>query len=143
MLVVCSISEDVILGMPFLIGHHCTTTLTLPVLLADGKDLMNSVQVTHQVVILPKTTTTLHCRITAQNFSPLRLVEGHAEGLPIATSVNQPQSKGQMVARYLNPTGQHLTLRAGSTIIWNLYCRGNRASTGPTTGNCPHSLSDP
>lgn len=97
--VVSWVSEDVILGMPFFTAHSCSLDFARPVLLVDGKEL---------------TRTDQHGRML--NFCPLCLVEGHPEKLPVATSLNQLQNNGQMIAQYLSPTEQPLIFRAGTTI---------------------------
>ena len=56
------------------------------------------------------------CRVTSRNFCPLGLVEALPEGVPLATSLNQPDEKGQLVVRCLNPSKQPLELKSGAVI---------------------------
>lgn len=123
---VSRISEDSILGMSFLTAQRCSIDFTRPILLLDARFLLSDVQVTCKVMIPPRIETTLPCLVTTRKFCPLGLVEGCAESLPVATSLNQPKSNGQMVARCMNPIEQPLILRAGSTI--------GRPDTGPSIG---------
>ena len=124
--VVSRISEDAILGMPFLVAHNCAMEFNQSTVQVDGKRLkctdrhgrllVSSVQVTHELVVPPRTEMTVPCRVTTRNFCPLGVIEGQADGLPIATSLNRPGVHGKMVARCLNLTNQPMTLRAGATI---------------------------
>lgn len=77
---------------------------------------MSSIKFTREVVILPRTETTLLCPVTSRSFCFLRLIEKRSESLHMATSLNRPQKNGQIVARCIISTKQPLTLRAGSTI---------------------------
>jgi hypothetical protein len=120
--VVSRISEDAILGMPFLIHHQCALDFSRPVVRVSGKELLctdrygrlllNQVQ----VVIPPRTEKTVTGRVTSRNYCPVGLVEAQVDGPPIATSLNQPGSKGHLVMRCMNPTNQPLRLKAGATI---------------------------
>lgn len=93
--VVNQISEDTILGMPFLITQNSHLHFVQPILLVDGRELtctdrhgrllMSNVQVIQ---------TALLCRVTARNFCPLSLVESHPEYLPFVTSLSRLQKIG-------------------------------------------------
>ena len=124
--VVSRINEDAILGMPFLVAHNCSMEFQLPIIQVDGQKLKctdrhgrlltSSVQVTRELVVPPRTEMTVPCRVTTRNFCPLGVIEGQADGLPIATSLNRPGAHGKVVARCLNLTGQPMRLKAGTTI---------------------------
>lgn len=58
----------------------------------------------------------IQCRVTAQNFCPIRLNEGQPGTLPTESSLNQPEENGRVVARCMNCTEPYLTFKAGSTI---------------------------
>jgi hypothetical protein len=98
--VVSRISEDAILGMPFLISHRCALDFGRPVVRVDGKELQctdrhgrllaNLVQVVRDVVIPPRTEQTVTGRVTSRNYCPMGLVEAQIDGPTIATSLNLP-----------------------------------------------------
>ena len=112
--VVSRISEDAILGMPFLVAHNCAMEFNQSTVQVDGKRLkctdrhgrllVSSVQVTRELVVPPRTEMTVPCRVTTQNFCPLGVIERQTDGLPIATSLNRPGVRVKMVARCLNLT---------------------------------------
>ena len=96
--VVSRINENVILGMPFLVAHNCALEFNQPIVQIDGKKLKctdgrlleSIVQVTHELVVPPRTEMTVPCRVTTRNFCPVGVTEGQTDGLPIATSLNRP-----------------------------------------------------
>ena len=124
--VVSQISEDAILGMPFLVAHNCSMDFNQPVVQVDGRKLtctdrhgrllLSNLQVTREVVVPPRTEMNIQCRVAAKNFSPVGLIEGNPGGLPVASSLNRPSWDGGVVARCLNLTEQPMMLRAGSVI---------------------------
>ena len=99
-LVVSRISEDVILGMPFLARHSCTIDFNSTKAIVDGKQiectdrhgrrLSSLVQVIRETTILPETEMTLQYRVTAREYCPVGLIEGKTDRLCLATSVNRP-----------------------------------------------------
>ena len=112
--VVSRSSEDAILDMPFLVAHICAIEFDQPIVHVDGRRLkctdwhgrllVSSVQVTHELMVPPRTEMTVPCRVTTQNFCPLGVIERQTDGLPIATSLNRPGVRVKMVARCLNLT---------------------------------------
>ena len=124
--VISRISEDAILGMPFLTTHNCTMEFENATLSISGKELRctdrygrlltNNVQVVRNVTIPARTEMAILGRVTSRNYSPIGLVEGRPEGPLIATSVNMPNEKGKVVVRCLNPTEQPLIIPSGTTI---------------------------
>ena len=74
-LVVSRISEDVILGMPFLAHHSCTIDFNSTKVVVDGRQiectyrhgrrLTSSVQLIQETTIPPETEMTLQCWVTA------------------------------------------------------------------------------
>ena len=125
-LVVSRISEDVILGMPFLAQHSCTIDFNSTKVIVDGRQiectdrhgrrLSSSVQLIRETTIPPETEMTLQCRVTAKEYCPVGLIEGKTDGLCLATSVNRPDHQGRVMVRCLNPAGQPLQVRAGTTV---------------------------
>lgn len=85
-LVVSQISEDVILGMPFLEAHGCLVNFGKATIRLAGQDLACNdregrrlrtlVQVLRQQHIPPQSEKLLVARVTARNYGPLGLVEG-------------------------------------------------------------------
>ena len=124
--IISQISEDAILGMPFLVERRCTMDFHRPVLKLDGQEvkctdrqgrlLANHIQAIKGEVLPPESEKTIMCRVTSRNFCPLGLVEALPEGVPLATSLNQPNEKGQLVVRCLNPSKQPLELRSRAVI---------------------------
>ena len=125
-LVVSRISEDVILGMPFLAHHSCSIDFNSTKVVVDGRQiectdrhgrrLTSSVQLIRETTIPPETEMTLQCRVTAREHCPVGLIEGKADGLCLATSVNRPDHQGRVMVRCLNPANQPLQVKAGTTI---------------------------
>ena len=56
------------------------------------------------------------CRLTSRNQCPVGIVEGTTEESMLATSLNKPNSKGQVKVNCINPTNQPINLTAGNTI---------------------------
>ena len=87
--VVSSISEDAILGMPFLAAHNCTMDFGRPVLTINGRELTctdrhgwllaSRVQICWGVTISPETETNILCRLTSRNHCPIGMVEGDTD----------------------------------------------------------------
>ena len=111
--VVGRVSEDVILGMPFLAKHQCTMTFDFPILSIAGKQvpctdrhgrqLTSGVQTVRTVLIPPKTEQMVLARITSLKHSPMGLVEGTGHKIPLASSLHKPNSEGQIWTRCINP----------------------------------------
>ncbi|XP_067940642.1 uncharacterized protein [Watersipora subatra] len=123
--VVSSISEDGILGMPFLADHGCkmdfgqpTITiqdLVMPRVDRYGRLLQNKVQLVRSVEIPARSEMTVQCRITTRNYYPVGIVESGGK-IPLATSLNQPHKDGRIVVRCMNPLDQPLRIPAGKTV---------------------------
>ena len=124
--VVSQISEDAILGMPFLVEQGCAMDFTKPVIQLGGQEvrctdrlgrlLFNRIQALRGEIIPPRTEVALLCRVASQNFCPVGMVEPLPGGVLLATSLNQPNQKGQLLVRCLNPTDQPLELKSGTAI---------------------------
>ena len=124
--IISQISEDAILGMPFLVERRCAMDFKRPVLKIDGQEvkctdrqgrlLANSIQAVRQEVLPPESEKTILCRVTSHNYCPLGIVEALSEGIPIAASLNQPNQKGQILVRCLNPSKTPLELKSGVVI---------------------------
>ena len=122
--VVGRVSEDVILGMPFLSEHQCGMTFGIPIITIAGKQirctdrhgrqLSNEVQVVRPVTVDPKTERVVLARITTRSYCPLGMVEGTSDKLPLAASLNTPNEKGHIWARCINPGNEPLTLLPGA-----------------------------
>ena len=124
--VVSQISEDAILGMPFLVEQGCSMDFTKPVIQLGGHEvkctdrlgrlLFNRIQALKGEVIPPRSEVTLLCRVASKSYCPVGLVEPLPGGVPLATSLNQPDEKGRLIVRCLNPTDQPVELKNGTTI---------------------------
>lgn len=124
--VLSRISEDAILGMSFLTYHDCSMDFEQPMLQVDeqeltgtdrhGKLLLSNEQVVREVGFPTRTEMNVQRRVTTKNHNHVVLIESQSGVLPVATSLNQPRSNGQAVARILKFTEQLIQLGAGSTI---------------------------
>ena len=56
------------------------------------------------------------CWVTTKNFCLLRVIEGQADGLSMAKSLNSSGAHGKIVARSLNLIGLPMRLKAGTII---------------------------
>ena len=124
--IISQLNEDAILGMPFLVERQCRMDFKRPVLLLDGQELKctdrqgrllsNQIQAVRREVLLPESEKTVLCRVTSRNYCPTGLVEAFPEGVPLAASLNTPNSKGQLLVRCLNPSKQPVELKSGAVI---------------------------
>ena len=123
--IVSQISEDAILGMPFLISHNCNIEFSQPVIsLRDRKltctdkygRLMVSKVHTWKVTIPPLSEIRVAGRISASNYVPVGMIEGSDLHIPVAYSLNQPGDKGDVAAQCLNPENHPIELAAGHVI---------------------------
>ena len=124
--VISQISEDAILGMPFLTNHDCRIEFTKPVVTFGGRELVctdrygrlmvSRVQTVRKVTIPPQTEVALSCRLTSHNYAPEGLIESSSDKVVLASSINRPGEKGSVLVRCMNPTNQPLELPAGTTI---------------------------
>ena len=124
--VVSQISEDAILGMPFLAARDCTMRFDRPVVTLEGRELpctdrfgrslTSSVQVLRNVTLEPGTEAAIRCRVSAEKHFPLGIIEGRSAELPIATSLNKPDDRRQVIVRCLNATNSVRVVRAGTTV---------------------------
>ena len=124
--VVSQISEDAILGMPFLVEQGCSMDFTKPVVQLGGHEvkctdrlgrlLFNRIQAMRGRTIPPKSEAVVLCRVASKSYCPVGIVEALPGGVPLATSLNQPNEKGQLLVRCLNPTDQPLELKNGTAI---------------------------
>jgi hypothetical protein len=111
--VISKIKEDAILGMPFLVAHHCAIEFRKPALVIDGQSLLCtdrhgrqftcSVQVVRDTSIPPGAEMMVTCRVTSRDYTPRGVVEGTDSRLLVAASLNKPRQKGQLQMRCLNP----------------------------------------
>ena len=124
--IISQINEDAILGMPFLVERKCAMDFQRPVLMLNGQEvkctdrqgrlLANRIQAVRGEVIPPESEKTILCKVTSRNYCPVGLVEALPEGVPLAASLNQPNDKGHLLVRCLNPSGQPIELRSGTVI---------------------------
>ena len=124
--VVSQISEDTILGMPFLANHDCRMDFTKPVVTIRKRELVctdrygrlmaSRVQTVKKITIPPRTEVNLSCRLTSHNHVPEGIIESLSDKVVLASSVNRPGVKGAVLVQCLNPTSQPLELPAGTTI---------------------------
>ena len=124
--VVSQISEDAILGMPFLAAHSCKMEFGNPIIEVQGKKLqctdrhgrllVSQVQVWREVTVQPGTEASIVCRVTSRNYAPIGVIIGCKEDIPIAASLNKPDDKGKVIVRCLNLTSQPLKVPAGYTL---------------------------
>ena len=124
--VVGRVSEDIILGMPFLSEHQCTMTFGVPIISIAGKQirctdrhgrqLSNDIQAVRGVTIEPRSEKVILARVTTQSYCPLGVVEGVSDRLPLAASLSAPNDKGRIWTRCMNPGREPLTLLPGETI---------------------------
>ena len=107
------VSEDVVLGMPFLAKHQCMMIFDFPVLSIAGKQvpctdrhgrqLTSDIQAVRTVLIPPKMEQIVLARITSLKHSPMGLVEGMGHKIPLTSSLHKPNPEGQIWARCMNP----------------------------------------
>ena len=64
------------------------------------------VQLLREVTIPPNSEMLLQGRVAARRYPLLGLVEAQPDGPLVATSFNQPDAKGRLLVRCLNPTSQ-------------------------------------
>ena len=124
--VVGAISEDAILGMPFLTDHGCSLDFSRPTLKLAGRELtctdrhgrllLSKVQILRDTMLPPNTEVLVNGKVNSQNFFPLGVVEAQQDGPMLAASVSRPDEKGRLVVRCLNPTDQPWRLKAGTAI---------------------------
>ena len=97
--VVGRISEDVILGMPFLSDRRCTILKVMVrstgVLTGMG-DLVNDVQVVRQTILAPAKKQVVLVRVTSRSYCPVGIVESVGEHLLVAASLNIPKKRGRI-----------------------------------------------
>ena len=124
--IISQINEDAILGMPFLVEHRCAMDFHRPILKLDGQEvkctdrqgrlLANHIQAIRGEVLPPESEKTIMCRVTSRNYCPIGLVEALPEGVPLAASLNQPNEKGQLLVRCLNPSKLPVELKSGAVV---------------------------
>ena len=66
--------------------------------------------------IPPMTKVTKLGRLNNHNFCPMGIVERVKDGTPVASSLGQPNPKGQLLVRCLNAMEEAITLAAGCTV---------------------------
>ena len=159
-LVVSRISEDIILGMPFLANHNCSIDFNSTRVTIDGRQiectdrhgrqLISPVQLVRDTTVPPETEMTLQCRVTARMPCPIGLIEGRTDGLCLATSVNQPDPQGKVMVRCLNPANQPLRVKAGTVVgVYTSIAEKDISEAEPLDGSpvpdearLPHHLVD-
>lgn len=87
--VVSKLSEDAILGMPFLSKHQCTMAFGKPMLQINGHELkctdkhghllVNPVQVVRPSKVPPLSEMMVECRVSSHNACPMGMMEGTFE----------------------------------------------------------------
>ena len=124
--VISQISEDVILGMPFLTANQCAMEFGRPILRMGNRELVctdrhgrllvSSVQVIRDVTIPTNSEMIVQGRVTARQYPAMGMVEARPDGPMVAASFNQPDERGRLFIRCLNPTGQLRVLTGGSVL---------------------------
>ena len=124
--VVSEIREDVILGMPFLVDHHCAMEFRTPALVVDGRvlactdrqgrQLTCSVQVVRATTLAARAEVVVSCRVTSKRYAPQGMVEGSDGALLVAASLNKPDGKGGLKVRCINLTECPVDLQSGAVI---------------------------
>lgn len=153
------ISENAILGMPFLEKHKCQMNFGEATLhLANqglacngcyGRWLRSHIQVVNQQQIPPGSKKLLTARITTRTHGPLGLVEGGNFSVSVASCISAPNDRGQITICCINPTGQTLQVGAGTvaghytTMEETDIQRGENmtGAVGLTTGTLPTHMS--
>jgi hypothetical protein len=118
--IISQISEDIILGMPFLVKNKCEIKFERPILTMGDRELVCTdkhgrllickVQVPRKLELLPGRETTTKCRLVAQNFCPLGTIERQSDDILIAASLNAPTKKRRGDgAMYESRKGCHYT----------------------------------
>ena len=152
-LVVSQISEDIILGMPFIANHNCSIDFHSTRVMVDGRQiecmdrhgrqLTSSVQLVRETTIPPETEMTLQCRVTAKMPCPIGLIEGRTDGLCLATSVNQPDSQGKVMVRCLNLASQPFRVKAGTVVrVYTSITEKDISEAEPLDGSLEQNEAD-
>ena len=152
-LVVSQISEDIILGMPFIANHNCSIDFHSTRVMVDGRQiecmdrhgrqLTSSVQLVRKNTIPPETEMTVQCRVTAKMPCPIGLIEGRTDGLCLATSVNQPNSQGKVMVRCLNPANQPSRVKAGTVVgVYTSITEKDISEAEPLDGSLEQNEAD-
>lgn len=127
---VCSITDDAILGISFLREHECTLEfsksvltvgkLELPCVDRYGRQLVTKIQVYRTVHVAPGKECNITGRVDTNNGSPFGLVEEYPKGpaVAVAASLGKPDAKGRLPVRCYNPGPQPIVLNAGTVIGW-------------------------
>ena len=106
------ISEDAILGMPFLANHHCRMDFTKPVVTIRERELVctdryewlmaSRVQTVKKITISLRIKVALSCQLTSHNHAPEGIIESLNDKVVLRNSVNRPGVKGAVIVRCLN-----------------------------------------
>ena len=134
--VVSQISEDGILGMPFLTARDCTLLFNRPSLMMQDKELpctdrygralVCGVQVLKDVHLGPGAETVVLCKMNASKYPVMGMIESRLPELPVAASLNRPCDKGHILVRCLNATFEPILVRAGTTVAdYSEVCDGD------------------
>ena len=147
--VVGKISEDVILGMPFLTDHQCTMVFGTSTVLIEGKEvrctdrhgrqLVSEIQVERPVILEPHTEQMVLARVISPNYCPVGLVESGGQQVPIATSLSTPDSKGCLWVRGINLGSHSIQLKQGEPLGTYTAVAGEQA---PETDVCQIETTD-
>ena len=118
--------EDIILGMSFLTRQDCSLDFRRGVLELQGKKLMCTdrqgrplvckVQVYKEVEIPPFEEVTVAGRVPETAACLQGVIEGQNDKLLLAASLNQPDEKGRILLRCLNPSNEPMKLAAGTVV---------------------------
>ena len=141
--VVGQADEDVILGMPFLTHQDCAMDFKRQTLVLQkkelkctdrlGRALVSTVQVYKAVEVPPRHEVVVTGRVTDRAARLPGIIEGQAEGteLMIAASLVEPDDKGRVLLRCINPSDQPLELKAGSVVgEWTAVAEEDVQSAG-------------
>ncbi|XP_067949417.1 uncharacterized protein [Watersipora subatra] len=124
--IVSQISEDAILGVPFLISHRCHVEFDQPVISIEdrklsctdkyGRLMVSKVHTWKKVTIPPLSEIIVAGKMSARNYVPVGIIEGSDPHLPVARSLNQPGDQGDVAVQCLNPGNHPIELAAGQVI---------------------------
>ncbi|XP_067949880.1 uncharacterized protein [Watersipora subatra] len=125
-LVVCALKEDAILGMPFLVDHRCEMDFQQPTLVVngqrlvctdrEGRPLVSKMQILRTTTLPPQSEILVGGRLTTTSYQPVGLIEGANQKYMVAASLLQPDERGRVAVRCMNPTDHPVDVTAGSIL---------------------------
>jgi len=124
--VLSKLTEDAILGMPFLKRHGCHIDFNRSIVLADGNELacvdkfgrplIGGVQAVRNCTVPGRSRATIHCRVNNRQLSGLGFVEGTHAKIRLASSLNQLTERGEILVQCVNPFTESVDIPSGSLL---------------------------